>query len=207
MNLSAILSVTVSTIGQIENVVQLDWLGKIIKSLIEGCGSIGVGIIVFTLILKLITLPFDVFSRVSTKKNAIKMEKMRPELEKLQRQYANNNELYQKKMQSLYKENGYSPFATCLPTLLNLIFFIVVIGQFSTYSNYANFNVFCKMSTAYVSAVDNYNTATGTEYIIKGEDGNNYIDLVYLHENSDYLKAFGFNVTQNNRYDAEFSLE
>ncbi len=207
MNLSTILSVTVSTIGRIENVVQLDWLGNIIKSLIEGCGSIGVGIIVFTLILKLITLPFDVFSRVSTKKNSVKMEKMRPELEKLQRQYANNNELYQKKMQTLYKENGYSPFSACLPTLLNLIFFIVVIGQFSTYSNYANFNVFCDMSVAYVQAVENYNQTTGTEYIIKGEDGVSYIDLKYLHDNSEYLQSFGFTITENNRYDAEFSLD
>lgn len=207
MNLSTILSVTVSTIGRIENVIQLDWLGNIIKSLIEGCGSIGVGIIVFTLILKLITLPFDVFSRVSTKKNSVKMEKMRPELEKLQRQYANNNELYQKKMQTLYKENGYSPFSACLPTLLNLIFFIIVIGQFSTYSNYANFNVFCDMSVAYVQAVENYNQTTGTEYIIKGEKDVNFIDLKYLHDNSEYLQSFGFTITENNRYDAEFSLD
>ena len=199
----------VDTITKITNEVHLDWLGKIIQSLIEGCGSIGVGIIVFTLILKLITLPFDIFSRVSTKKNALRMEKMRPELEKLQRQYANNSQLYQKKMQDLYKQNGYSPFAACLPTLLNLIFFIVVIGQFSTYSNYANFEVFCKMSEAYETAVDTYDETNQTEYIIKVKDENGaeakYFNLVYFAERDDVIKSFGFDMIANNNYDATFT--
>ena len=111
MNIANILAetgVVISTIGKIENVIELDWLGKIIKSLIEGCNSIGLGIIVFTLILKLITLPLDIFSRVSTKKSSVMMEKMRPELERLQRQYANNKDLYQRKMQDLYKKNNYN---------------------------------------------------------------------------------------------------
>lgn len=199
------LAVAISTIGKIVNEVNLDWLGKIIQSLIEGCGSIGVGIIVFTLILKLITLPFDIFSRVSTRKNSIRMEKMRPELEKLQRNYANNNELYQKKMQEVYKENGYSPFAACLPTLLNLIIFIVVIGQFSNYSNYANFNVFCRMSEAYEAAVDSYDQTNGTEYIITDEDGRK-LNLYYYYENNADLKnAYGFDVTENDSYNAAFT--
>ena len=208
MNFSNLLMV-VDTITKITNEVHLDWLGKIIQSLIEGCGSIGVGIIVFTLILKLITLPFDIFSRVSTKKNALRMEKMRPELEKLQRQYANNSQLYQKKMQDLYKQNGYSPFAACLPTLLNLIFFIVVIGQFSTYSNYANFEVFCKMSEAYETAVDTYDETNQTEYIIKVKDENGaeakYFNLVYFAERDDVIKSFGFDMIANNNYDATFT--
>ena len=193
--LTSILSVTASNVDTIKNVIQIDWLGNIIKWLIEGCQSIGLGIIVFTLILKLITLPFDIISRVSTKKNSVKMEQMRPELEKLQRQYANNKELYQKKLQSLYKENGYSMFSACLPSLLTLVIFIVVIGQFSTYSNYANFGVLCNMSNAYHQTVENYDQNNGTEYIItvesssSGEDGSvitsksNYINVYYIFEN------------------------
>ena len=156
MDLLNWLAVVIQTDGVIKNVIELDWLGEVIQSLIKGCGSIGLGVIVFTLILKLITLPFDIVSRVSTKKNTVMMEKMRPELERLQRQYSNNAELYQRKMQELYKKNGYSPFSACLPTLLNLIVFIVVIGQFSTYSNYANFQIFCDMSVAYEVAIDNF---------------------------------------------------
>ena len=204
MNLINILSVVVDTIGKIENVIELDWLGNIIKALIEGCGSIGIGIIVFTLILKLITLPFDIFSRVSTKKNSVMMEKMRPEIEKLQRQFSNNQELYQRKLQDLYKKNGYSPLSACLPTLLNLVVFIIVIGQFSTYSNYANFDVFCNMSVAYEQAIDN----CSEDYVIKvestDENGNlkvtRYLNLYNYFINSEYNGVF--KIEQNNKYDA-----
>lgn len=207
--LTSILSVVAGNIEPIRNVIEIDWLGNIIKWLIESCNSIGLGVIVFTLILKLITLPFDIVSRVSTKKNSVKMEKMRPELEKLQRQYANNKELYQKKLQSLYKENGYSMFSACLPSLLTLIIFIVVIGQFSTYSNYANFGVLCNMSEAYNQTVENYDSENGTRFIYD-KDGDKYVNVyyVYANEKSDYIKNFSSNwiVTENDGYNATFSL-
>ena len=203
MNFFNILAVAISTFKPVENVIVLDWIGNIIKWLIEGCDSIGLGIIVFTLILKLITLPFDIISRLSTKKNNVMMEKMRPELERLQRQYANNKDLYQRKMQDLYKKNGYSPFSACLPTLLNLVIFIVVIGQFSTYSNYANYGVFCNMSVAYEQAIENYNETAGAEYIITDEEtGTKYLNIkLFLESDSVYateFKTYGFAVDYNN---------
>jgi len=216
MYLSEILSVIVSP-TVINNEVNLDGLGRIIKSLIEGCGSIGLGVIVFTLILKLITLPFDIYSRVSTKKNAIKMEKLRPELEKLQRTYSRNQELYNQKMQELYRKNNYSPFSACLPTLLNLVIFFIAIGQFSTYSNYANLEVFCDMSKAYSQAVFSYDEINQTQYfcIPDESDGEEHLDVKYLdlnyfynHESKYNLKnSFNFTVTENKGYNATFTLD
>ena len=103
---SNLLSVFVNVFESFGSPYTLGWLGRLINALIEGCSSIGVGIILFTLILKAVTLPFDIYSRISTKKNALKMEKMRPELEKLQRQYANNQALYNQKVQAIYKKQG-----------------------------------------------------------------------------------------------------
>ena len=45
--------------------ISLNWIGKLINSLIGAVGIVGVGIIVFSLILKVIVLPFDVYQRVS----------------------------------------------------------------------------------------------------------------------------------------------
>lgn len=180
---NTLLSISIQTFGNIENEVVIDWLGKIIKSIIEGCGSIGLGIIVFSVILRLIALPFDIISRVSTNKNNIKMEKIRPELEKLQRQYANNKELYNLKLQKMYKDNGYSPFSACLPTLFSLVLFIVVIGQFSTYSNYANNQVFCEMAKSYSTAVENYDNVNNTSYLIK-QDDKLYFNTKYYFDNN-----------------------
>ena len=133
----------------------LDWIGKIIKFIIEGpFGSVGMGIIIFTLLLKLITMPFDVFSRIASKSNSLKMEKMRPELERLQKQYANNKQLYQQKVMALQKKAGYSPFSACLPSILAIIIFIVAIGAFQDYTDYANRNLANSMINAYNSSLE-----------------------------------------------------
>ena len=72
------------------------------------------------------------------RKNSLKMEEMRPELEKLQKQYANDKQLYNQKMMALYKKNGYSMMGSCLPTIITLVIFIVAINGFTAYSQYQN---------------------------------------------------------------------
>lgn len=130
--------------------INLNWIGRLIRTIIEKPGyNVGIGIIIFTLILKLITLPFDIISRVSSKKNSIKMEKMRPELERLQKQYAKNKQLYQQKVMALQKKSGYSPMASCLPSIISIVIFFVVIGAFNTYSRYATNSLFAKMTNSY----------------------------------------------------------
>ena len=113
----------------------------IVKILIWLAGitsSIAVAIVLFTVLLKLVTLPFDYFSKASMRKNSLKMEEMRPELEKLQKQYANDKALYNQKMMALYKKNGYSMFGSCLPTILTLVIFIFALNGFTDYSQYQN---------------------------------------------------------------------
>ena len=152
---------------------KLNWIGKIISVICDKPAyGIGVGVILFTLILKLITLPFDVMSKVSTKKNAIKMEKMRPELEKLQKQYANDKQLYQQKVMALQKKEGYSPFSSCLPSILSIIIFFVVIGAFNDYSTYANRRFANEMINAYNTKI----------YSLEILDSENNLDISKLTE-------------------------
>ena len=125
------------------------FLVDIIIWLVKISSSIALGIILFTVILKLITLPFDFMSRASMRKNYLKMEEMRPELERLQKQYADNKDLYNQKMMKLYKDNGYSMFGACLPTILTLVIFIVAINAFTDYSKYQNKMDFYHMSQSY----------------------------------------------------------
>ncbi len=106
-------------------------------------------VILFTILLKLVTLPFDFMSKWSMRKNSVKMEQMRPELEKLQKQYADNKDMYNQKMMALYKKNGYSMFGSCLPTILTLVIFIIAINGFQSYSGYQNRQYFYDMSVSY----------------------------------------------------------
>lgn len=136
--------------------VSYQWLCNIIAKIIEFSGDVGLGVILFTVILKVITLAPDVFSRVSMKKNALKMEEMREDLEKLQKQYANDKVKYQQKIAALYKKNGYSAFSACLPTIITLVFFFIVIGAFNSYSQRSEFYIFKDMGAAYDEAVDSF---------------------------------------------------
>ena len=113
-------------------------IGYLVKAIVGITSSIALGVVLFTIILKLVTLPFDFMSRRSMRKNSLLMEKMRPELEKLQRQYSNDKLLYNQKMQALYKKNGYSMMGACLPTIITLVVFIIAINGFTTFSNYQN---------------------------------------------------------------------
>ena len=146
------------------------WLVDVILWLVTISGSVWLGVILFTLVLKLITLPFDFVSRASMRKNSLKMEEMRPELEKLQKQYANDKALYNQKMMALYKKNGYSMWGACLPSILTLVIFIVAINAFTNYSNFQNRQYFYEMSQSYNSVVYDAFDLDG-QYIVKNAEG------------------------------------
>ena len=133
--------------------IGLDWLGKFVRVIIESVGIIGVGIICFTLILKAVTLPFDIYQRVKTRKQTLIMREMKPELEKLQKQYANDKTTYNQKMMELYKKNGYSMLGACLPMIISLVILIVAFQAFRAYSQFANLDFFVQMSNEYNAAV------------------------------------------------------
>ena len=159
------------------------WLVKISSSIV-------VGVVLFTVLLKLVTLPLDYFSKASMRKNSLLMEEMRPELEKLQKQYANDKDLYNQKMMALYKKNGYSMFGACLPTILTLVIFIVALNGFTNYSQYQNRLYFYNMSNAYNEVIyDGIKIEGNEDYISEGENGTVIIDYQKLY--NEYAGASG----------------
>ncbi|MBR2614735.1 MAG: YidC/Oxa1 family membrane protein insertase [Clostridia bacterium] len=158
----------------------MGWLAKAIGYIITAFGSIGIGVIIFTIALKLITFPLDFISRSKMRKNSLKMEQMRPQLEKLQKQYANDKMLYQQKMTALYKKEGYSMVGACLPTIVTLVIFIVVLSGFQNYSKFQNKEYLYHMSNSF-DAVVYEGISTDGEYL-KMEDGKLVIDYNGLYE-------------------------
>ncbi len=134
--------------------ISLNWIGVLIRWLITGVGSVGVGIILFSVILKVIVLPFDVYQRVSMRKQNLKMKENQAKMEKLQKQYANDKDKYNQKVMEMYKESGISLFSSCLPMILSLIIFIVAINAFNAYSQYANVENYNRMVNAYNAKVE-----------------------------------------------------
>lgn len=179
-----------------------NFLVKIIAWLVQSTSSVALGVILFTLILKLITLPFDYISRSSMRKNSVRMEKMRPELEKLQKQYAGNKDLYNRKMMALYKKNGYSMWGACLPTIITLIIFIVAINAFSSYSNYQNLKYFYDMSISYNNVLSAGLDVDG-EYIKLNENGEIIINKEYFENTASPVKL----TSEKDGYEFEVFVE
>jgi membrane protein insertase Oxa1/YidC/SpoIIIJ len=163
--------------------VYLNWIGVIIRWLIETVGNVGVGIIVFSILLKVIVMPFDVFQRITMRKQNAQMKDNQEKMAKLQKQYANNKELYNQKVMEMYKENGFSLFSSCLPMILSIVIFIVAINAFNAYAEFSSVNNYNEMVKAYNAKLesycpdlDNYDAVTnGNIVTIKGKDANDYI--------------------------------
>ena len=183
------------------NVKSLNWIGKIIQWLIEGVGIIGLGVILFTLILKTVVLPLDVYSRVKMKKQSLIMESMRPQMEKLQKQYVGDKAMYSQKVMELQKANGISMFGACLPMIVTLVIFMVVFSAFSTYSQYANLSTYNDMVNAYNISVSAYViNDEGTEQenanrFLKARTDNSIGGTAYLVDFTAFEKVSGENLT------------
>ena len=167
----------------------LNWLAIAIKWLISIGPIVGVGIILFTLILKTVMLPLDAYSKIKTRKNNLKMEKMRPQLEKLQKQYENDQQTYNQKMMELYKKNGYSMLGPCLPMIVTLVIFIIVMSAFSSYSSYQSLRTYEQMAESYNASILAY-SASEEEDIAETEwevtqSGENYIYEITITYDSD----------------------
>lgn len=156
--------------------IGLDGLGQFARVIIEGVGVLGAGIIVFTLVLKAITLPFDIYQRVKMRKQTLLMRQMQPDLEKLQQQYKDDKNMYNQKMMELYKKNGYSMLGACLPMLISLVILIVAFQGFRTYSNYANLKMYVNMSHEYNAAVLAH-SEKGEEFLLpdRAPEGYKYV--------------------------------
>lgn len=133
--------------------IDLSALGHFVRIIVEGVGVVGIGVIVFTLILKAITTPFEIYQRVNMRKQTLIMRNMQPELEKLQKQYADDKNTYSRKMMELQKKNGYSMLGACLPMLISLVILIIAVMAFQSYAQYANLSMYRSMAESYNSAV------------------------------------------------------
>ncbi len=165
----------------------LNWIAKAISWIFnlfsDAKFGVALGVILFTVILKTVVLPLDIYSRVKSKKQSLLMERMRPEMEKLQKQYANDKAMYSQKALEIQKANGYNPLGACLPMLVSLVIFMVVFGAFSTYSNYATLMTYNNLVDKYNENVVRYEMVDENDaelehfLLIDGESGEYRVDF------------------------------
>ena len=87
------------------------WLVRLFYSL---TGSYGVSLILFTLVIKLIMLPFQ----MKSKKSMMRMSRFQPMIKEIQTRYKNNQVKMNEELQRLYAEEGVNPMSGCLWSFL-----------------------------------------------------------------------------------------
>ena len=89
------------------------WLTRIFYTL---TGSYGIALILFTLMVKLILLPFQ----LKSKKSMLRMNRMQGKVKDIQTRYANNKARQQQEMADLYAREGINPMSGCLWSFIPL---------------------------------------------------------------------------------------
>ena len=93
--------------------VPFAWLVRLFYNLTN---SYGVALILFTLVIKLIMLPFQ----MKSKKSMMRMSRVSGQMQELQKRYAKNQAKLQEEMQKLYEEEGVNPMSGCPWSLIPL---------------------------------------------------------------------------------------
>lgn len=98
-----------------------DFIAEIISVVIRPIYSIvqnyGWTIIIFTVLIKLVTMPFQVKSQ----KSMARMQQVQPLIAEVQRKYANNKEKQQQEISKIYEKYKVSATGGCLPMIFQLI--------------------------------------------------------------------------------------
>ncbi len=91
-------------------------LGWVLAQIVAVTHSYGLGIILTTLIVRLLLFPLT----LSQNKSMVAMRKIQPELNEINKKYANNKEEQQKLTMELYQKHKINPLGGCLPMLVQL---------------------------------------------------------------------------------------
>ena len=103
------------------------WIYSLTCAISErGFGNVFLTILISTILLRALTI----FSDIKTRKSSAKMAEVQPEIQQLQKKYANDPRRFQAEQTKLMKEKGVSMWGSCLPMLITMPLFFCFIAAF-----------------------------------------------------------------------------
>ncbi|MCL2555899.1 MAG: YidC/Oxa1 family membrane protein insertase [Firmicutes bacterium] len=143
-------------------------------------------IIVFTIILKLVLSPLDFYQRYKMRKNQAITEKIKPELEKLEKQHKDDKRGYQAAQMQLQKAHGFSHFSACLPMILTLVVFFTFFAGMQNVSRFHEFSEYLQMHNVYQARFRQL-TDFEAEYFDSEEEFRDYI-LGWFNQEHEWIR-------------------
>ena len=139
----------------------------IIFGMENGVKNYALALILVTIIIKLVMVPLDFINKYTSKKSSRKQAEMKPELDKINAKYANDNALRNQKTMECYKAHNFNIMGTCLGMLLYLVLTMVVFFTlFSSLNGISYYKIgdqFMQVREAYFSAYNiDVNTIDGS---------------------------------------------
>lgn len=98
------------------------WLMKSLYTLMGPFGNYGIVVIFLVIIVRMLLHPVTKYSQVSM----MRMQKLGPKLQEIQKKYANNKKEMNRQMMEVYREMGASPIAGMLPMFLQMPIWIAL---------------------------------------------------------------------------------
>ena len=137
----------------------------------KGAGSYIVAVILIAIIIRVIFSVVDVVNKKVNMKNMKLNEKMRPELEAIQKKYGHDPKIMQAKQNEIYKKYQFNMMGTCLPMLITMVLqFAVFLTLWNSLQAVANYNIVEKyenMKGVYVSVIELNEDVAGYEIFKK----------------------------------------
>ena len=99
-------------------------MGYLLMWLYELIGNYGISLIIVTLVVKLCLYPLYAKQIMST----AKMSKLNPKIKEIQQKYAKDQMLMNEKLQELYKQEGVSMSAGCLPMVIQMFIIMALFA-------------------------------------------------------------------------------
>ena len=173
-----------------------------------GAASFGWTVVLFTVILRLILSPFDIWQKLIARKNSKAMERMKPQLEVIQARYADDKQRLQQEQMALYKKEKYSTMGMCLPTIITFVVFFVVFAGFRQMVGY-------QFAKDYKECVNTYNQTIAEQieqnkdaaFIVDNGDGKFDIDDVAKTEEGAAFYKQAKEKAQQAVYDVYYSSD
>ncbi len=173
-----------------------------------GAASFGWTVVLFTVILRIILSPFDIWQKLIARKNSKAMERMKPQLEVIQSRYADDKQRLQQEQMALYKKEKYSTMGMCLPTIITFVVFFVVFAGFRQMVGY-------QFAKDYKECVNTYNQTIAEQieqnkdaaFIVDNGDGKFDIDDVAKTEEGAAFYKQAKEKAQQAVYDVYYSSD
>lgn len=179
---------------------------SILNAFKTGIGSYVVAVILIAVIVRILFSVVDIINKKVNMKNAAINEKMKPELEAIQKKYGHDQRVLQQKQSEIYRKYQFSMMGSCFPMLISLVLqFTVFLTLWNSLQAVSNFNIVEKyenMKNIYAnvialnedSALQTYIYQEGDVFSLKIEtngEGKKVLNLTVSNDSNSTNDGFG----------------